>query len=124
MVDWCTEGNGVANDYCKKFAAVDPSVKVGSRALVKMTKSEMGEIQKAMGYGLSGTHAQDCFIYLVNAKGEGIGFSGLRGGLGGGSPYKVCTVHTQAAWEAYQQQQENNQQQQPDDGNGGGIIFH
>ena len=123
-MSFCSVGNGVANDYCKKFAAVDPEVKVTSRALVKMTKSEMGEIQKAMGYGLSGTHAQDCFIYLVNAKGEGIGFSGLRGGLGGGSPYKVCTVHTQAAWEAYQQQQENNQQQQPDDGNGGGIIFH
>ena len=49
LVDWCTEGNGVANDYCHLFAdaysleegydATKPLIK--QQSLVKMTKEEV-----------------------------------------------------------------------------------
>ena len=44
-------------------------------------------------------------MYLVSTDGSDLTWKGFYGNLKrvDDAPYKTCTVHTQAAWEAYQQ---------------------
>ena len=101
FVTYCTEGGGVANDYCQKFADVGQN-KVGSRALCKLTPTQFNEIKKAMRYGLKAAHYSDGYVYLLNSKGGDGAFHGFTGALSGNSkPYKVCTQHNQQAWTQY-----------------------
>lgn len=102
LVDYCTSGNGVANEYCKKFAAVNQA-EIEEVALVKTTQEELEELIEAKSVGLKEQYVNDKFIYLVTESGEDANFHGISGNLNKGvnAPYLVCTEHTKASWEAY-----------------------
>ena len=102
MVDYCTTGGGVANDYCKKFAGAG-ALKIEKKALVKMKPSTFEELKKAMKHGLNDEYCSDEYVYLLNSSGGDGVFKGFTGKLGSNTkPYKVCTVHTLQAWTQYQ----------------------
>lgn len=106
-LEYCTTGGGVANEYCKHFAGVDTSVSVAQKGLLKLTQSEINEIWNARNYGLHAEYLQDNYVYLVDGNGKDAAFNGFNKNINTNvtAPYKVCTTHTQAAWDAYQAQQ-------------------
>ncbi len=101
-VDYCTEGHGVANEYCRRFAAVG-ALKLESKALLKLTQSQLTELENAAGKGLASDYLRDDYVYLVDKYGVAGSFYGFHSNINGGMqlPYKVCTVHTQQSWENY-----------------------
>ena len=105
MVDYCTTGGGVANEYCKKFAQVGAAT-IKQRALVKMTQEMVEALAAAGENGLKTVYLQDNYIYLVDELGNDMNFRGIYGTANAGinAPYAVCTAHTKAAWDAYCQQ--------------------
>ena len=107
LVEYCTDGEGVANEYCKLFAQVDPNVKIASRALVKLTPGKYNEIRSAMGAGLSATYYRDDYVYLIDGNGNDASFKGFRGNINANitAPYKVCDKHTRKTWDDYQASQ-------------------
>ena len=115
-IEYCTTGDGVANDYCKLFAGVDTNVVVGSKALLKLTQSQLDEIIRAKSYGLDAMFYQDNYVYLITNDGKDGDFKGFNKNLNSNvsAPYKVCTVHTQSAWEAYQAQLQPSDPTQPE----------
>ena len=102
-VDYCTEGHGVANEYCRRFASVG-ALKLESKALLKLTQDKINTIVKAENKGLSASYLRDDYVYLVDKYGTATGFYGFHGDVNQGLqvPYEVCKVHTQSSWEAYQ----------------------
>jgi len=111
VMEICSHG-GVANEYCKLFAARENQteedlVTVEKKALVKMTQTEIDEINKASGYGLVDYMLGDEWVYLINWDGSDGVFKGIDGKLEQetDAPYVVCKEHTQEAWEAYLQSQ-------------------
>lgn len=103
-VDYCLTGKGVANEYCHKFAGVDPAVKIEKKSLVKMTQAVMDEINKAARYNLDSAYRMNEYVYLVSGDGKDASFKGFGYDINQGvdAPYIVCTTHTQQSWEAYQ----------------------
>lgn len=101
-VDYCTEGHGVANEYCRRFAAIG-ALALESKALLKMTQEKIDTLLKAEGKGLSANYLRNDYIYLVDKYGAGQAFYGLHGTINEGLqvPYEVCRVHTQQSWEDY-----------------------
>ena len=99
-VDFCVTGDGVANEYCFKFATVDSSVVIEKKSLVKLTQSKFEEIQQAMKHGLTDIFLQNNYIYLTTDEGEDAVYKGLDGKVNAGikAPYKVCTKHTANIW--------------------------
>ena len=77
-------GGGEPTEWCKKFAEVDPGVKITEKSYVSLTSAEYNEAAKAVGKGLSKAY--------INKKGL---LSGKKG------DEALCPVHTQEAWEAY-----------------------
>jgi penicillin-binding protein 1A len=102
VVEYCVEGNGVANEYCKKFAEAGKSASTAAKALLKLTQKNITELLKAKPHGLDEMYLQDNYVYLVTDEGKDATFKGFAGNLniGTASPYKVCTKHTKAAWDA------------------------
>ena len=99
-VDFCVTGDGVANEYCFKFAGVDSTVVIEQKSLVKITQSKFEEIQKAMKHGLTDIFLQNNYIYLTTDEGADAAYKGLDGKVNAGitAPYKVCTKHTANIW--------------------------
>ena len=102
QVDYCVEGHGVANEYCKKFAELG-ALKLESKALLKMTKSQMEALLKVKGKGLAADYLRDDYVYLVDKNGGAAAFYGFSGDVNEGlkEPYQVCRVHTKQSWEDY-----------------------
>jgi len=103
IIDFCETCNCVANEYCKKFAAVG-QCNIVKRSLVKMTQKEVDDIAAAKGNGLKSAHIADNYIYLVDKNGNPQNtFKGLFGDMNVGvsAPYLLCNVHTKAQWDAY-----------------------
>ena len=99
---YCMDGQGVANDYCLKFAAIGKA-KVETKSLVKLTPSDFADLKKAMKYGLKDEFCADEYVYLLNSNGGDGVFTGFTGKLSGNTqPYKVCTKHTLQAWTQHQ----------------------
>ena len=73
-VEWCSVGDGAANEYCKLSGA-----SIVSKGLVKYTRAELDEIKKAGNV----TGFSDSIVYLVDGD--------------KGAPMKTCTVHTAAS---------------------------
>lgn len=103
-VDYCTTGGGVCNEYCAQFK----DVKIEKRSLLKLTQEEIDELLKAEPEDLEDVYLIDDYIYLLNENGTPGDFTGLKNNINkdkyGRSmkvPYKVCTVHTKAALDAY-----------------------
>lgn len=101
-VDYCTEGNGVANTYCHKFENVGALI-LTDKSLVKRTQMQVEELHEAIGSGLRDMYLKNDYIYLVNSRGEDVPFYGISGNLTNtaGTPYVSCTVHTKEKWDAY-----------------------
>ena len=95
QVDYCVEGHGVANEYCKKFAELG-ALKLESKALLKMTKSQMEALLKVKGKGLAADYLRDDYVYLVDKNGGAAAFYGFSGGVNEGlkEPYQLCLVCT------------------------------
>ena len=74
VVDWCTAGNGAANEYCKLSGAA-----IGKKGLVKYTQKEYDNIKKAGNV----TGFDESVVYLMNGD--------------KGAPMKTCTLHTAAS---------------------------
>lgn len=90
-VDYCTEGGGVATDYCAMY----PGNQVVSRALVRMDAQEISEIRSAIGVGLDGTFFNDSYVYYTD--GDWYGFSG-NANMNAAAPYRVCPIHNANSW--------------------------
>ena len=103
-VEYCTTGDGVATEYCKQFAETDKTVKIEAKSLLKLTQAQFNEIAQAKNHGLDTMFTQDNYVYLTDSKGNDINFKGFSNNINKGinAPYKVCTVHTQEAWEQQQ----------------------
>jgi hypothetical protein len=101
-VSVCT-GGGVATEYCKKFAEVDSGVKISEKSLLKLTQSDVDEINRARNSGLSDTFLSDNYVYLVTSGGGDATFKGINGKLkqSPSAPYLLCPVHTKEAWDRY-----------------------
>lgn len=101
-VDYCTQGNGVANEYCHKFEDYGV-LQLTQKSLVKRTQSQVEQLYEARSSGLKEMYLRDNYIYLINSRGEDVPFYGIDGDLTNtaGTPYISCTVHTKEKWEAY-----------------------
>ncbi len=100
-VDYCSVGNGVANEYCKHFAEKDSKVKITLKGLVKLNDNEISEILKAKSYGLYEQYYQDNYVYYVDSNGKDAAFKGFGNTMSSNKlPYKGCKVHTKASWES------------------------
>ena len=97
---FCSVSNCVANEYCLKFAAVDSSVVITEKAVVKMTQSKVTEMLKAKDNGLDAKFLVDNYVYLTNDEGADAAFKGFdgKGNVGVSAPYRVCTAHNAANW--------------------------
>ena len=104
-VDYCTDG--VATEWCKKFAGVDTNVKITKKCLLKLTTSQYNEIVRAKDHGLEDFYTSNDSIYLINDDGSNLSFKGFGNNINVGisAPYKVCTAHTESAWNQQQQEQ-------------------
>lgn len=102
-VDYCMEGHGVANEYCRRFAAVG-ALNLEKKALLKRTQSQLEELLQARGKGLLGAYLRNDYVYLVDKYGTAAPFYGFDGNINPGMelPYEVCRVHTRESWESYQ----------------------
>ncbi len=107
-VDYCTTGQGVANEFCLLFAEKDPEIKIEKKSLVKLTAEEIEAIYKASKTGLYEIYAQDNMVYQITKKGEDDVFKGINGKLDQkvNAPYLVCPLHNEETWKEYVASQE------------------
>ena len=102
VVDYCTEGCGVATEYCAKFAEVTGKP-VEKKSLVKLTYEEVEAIVKAGTTGLNEVHLREDMVYLITKDkkdGEYHGFNGDKN-PGINSPYLICPLHNEKTWNEY-----------------------
>ena len=101
LVEYCS-GGGVASEYCRRFADVE-DVSIVSRALLKMTPSEVQVIKSALTAGLRSAFGDDRYVYYISEGGDPLDWHGFGGDANRGisAPYVICPVHTWEAWEAY-----------------------
>ena len=100
LVDYCSAGNAVANEYCEKFAKKKSDVKITQKGLVKLNQAAIDEILEAKNYGLHEEYYQNDYVYFVNSNGKDAVFKGFNNNLDKNTlPYKCCSVHTKAAWD-------------------------
>lgn len=108
-VEYCTEGHGVANEYCKLFAEAQESGAVTKKGLLKLTKKEIDEMMAAYKYYTDDFKKNliDGFVYQIDDQGKDAVYNGLQGDLvqSPSAPYEVCKEHTRESWEAYQESQ-------------------
>ena len=123
-LDYCISGNGVANEYCKKFASVGMSL-MEQKALVIMTQAQVDELAAATGFKLDKKYLDERYVYLVDAYGNPTPFLGFIDpyakkdedaennpeedpnlGMTQGRTENcvTCPLHTQEAWEDYRAQ--------------------
>ena len=102
LVEYCTTGGGVATEYCHKFAEVE-NVSIDSRALLKLTPSEVQEIKDALSAGLRSAFADNRYVYYISEGGGDLDWHGFDGTANRNvnAPYVVCTEHTKETWDAY-----------------------
>ena len=74
VVDWCSAGDGAANEYCKLSGA-----SIVKKGLVKYTQKEYENIKKAGNV----TGFDESIVYLVSGK--------------NGAPMQTCKLHTAAS---------------------------
>jgi len=102
-VAYCVDGNGVANEYCQHLAQAGADIDLTTQSLVKLTQSEVDTISRASAHNLYSQFTKDYYVYLINSDGSDGDFKGFTGGINKGvsAPYKICTTHTKADWDAY-----------------------
>ena len=103
LVDVGEGCDGVCNEYCYLFAEAD-QLKLKQKSLVKMTQEEINEILAAEKYKLKEDFFRDDYVYLIDKDGKDASWTGFYGKCNKDvtAPYKVCSVHTEETWQAYQ----------------------
>ena len=103
LVEYCSTGGGVANEYCHKFSAAGEA-EIDSRALLKMTPGEVQVVRDALNAGLKGAFGDDRYVYYISEDGGSLNWHGFNGtaNLGINAPYVICPTHTREAWENYE----------------------
>ena len=117
MMDICPETGYVANEWCQHFASEEykdeaTRLKLEKKALVKITEDDLEELGWTQKHGLRTEFMHDGWVYLVDSRGRDVkDYHGFVMDKYGDlvnkvnedleSPYAVCQVHTQEAWEAY-----------------------
>ena len=111
-VQYCSSGNGVANEYCKLMGA-----SISSKSFVKMSYDDVKEIRNAMKAGLYSGYPDENRIYYTS--GSWHGYSGNRQS-GVHEPYIVCTTHTKKGYEAtlIKEEEETKPEEQPEGSDG------
>lgn len=99
-VDFCVTGSGVATEYCSKF----PDVTIKKLSLVKLTEQEVAELKAVASRGLIPTYVVDNYVYYVDRDGDPAAWHGFNGKAQPDekTPYIVCPVHSQKAWEEFE----------------------
>ena len=101
-VEYCQDG--VANEYCHKFAAVG-ALTFQQKSLVRITQEKIDRLMLAKGKGLSSAYAANNYVYLVDKDGNPMPFYGMDPekpiNMGMEVPYQVCTQHSRLAWLSY-----------------------
>ncbi len=102
MVDYCSHGDCAASEWCQKFASVG-ALLLTDTSLVKMTQARIDELNELRNKGIIYTYLHDNYVYLVDNNGNPLEWHGFVNSINKGisSPYMVCTVHTQEAWEKF-----------------------
>ena len=102
QLEYCVDGHGVANEYCKKFAKLG-ALTLENKALLKTTRKQLDELLKYKNKGLAEAYLRNDYIYLVDKNGGDESFYGMNGDINQGLkvPYEVCRVHTKQSWEDY-----------------------
>lgn len=102
MVDWCTDCNAGATEYCKKFAAVGETTIV-KHSLTKMTQAEVDAIYQATQCGLNAVYLKNDYVYLVDKDGNPAEYHGVDGTANPDidAPYLTCDKHDKQAWDDY-----------------------
>ncbi|MBQ9762541.1 MAG: transglycosylase domain-containing protein [Oscillospiraceae bacterium] len=101
MLDYCTEGKSVANEYCQKFALVG-MLEMEERGLVKMTRTQIDELVAAAEFRLRDAYLKNKYIYQIDENGNPEPFSGIYYDIAGATePCVHCTKHTKAKWDTY-----------------------
>ena len=102
LVDYCTACDCAANAYCVLMAE-RTGLTLEKKGLLKLTQKEMNEILAAAKHGLHSIYTRDDYVYYVKDDGTDGSFKGFYGNINqnGDYPYKVCTEHTKAVWDAY-----------------------
>ena len=115
LVEYCTTGGGVANEYCYKFAAVK-DVNIDSRALLKMTPSQVQVIEGAMSSGLKSAFDDNRYVYYVSEAGVPLDWHGFDGKANKNisAPYVICTKHTEKTWNDYLEEQAAKETEPPE----------
>ena len=113
LVDYCTEGKGVATEYCQLFAAAYAQQEgydatkplLERKSLVKMTQQEVNELYRAKDSGLLPEYLLNNYVWLVTQNGQDGVWKGFDGTLQQAvdAPYLICPLHTEASWLAYQE---------------------
>ena len=108
-LEYCVEGKGVCNEYCKLFAEHAEELKLPKPVIEKKSlwiveKERFDAYVKAEVEDLDNS-----FIFLVDEKGNPLHFTGIKDDInktmpedGSVIPYVICTLHTKEAWEAAQ----------------------
>lgn len=104
LVDYCTSCKCAANEYCLKLSERN-GLQIEKKGLLKLTQKEINEILAAEKFGLHAVYTKDDYVYLIQDNGTDGSFKGFHGGINQGVtyPYKVCTMHTKAVWDAFVQ---------------------
>jgi hypothetical protein len=102
IVDYCKEGAGVANEFCHLFAEAEV-IELEKTSLLKRTQEQIDKIWETKKFKILDSFLRDDYIYLVDEEGKDAEWHGFEGKINKHvkAPYKVCTVHTQEAWDAY-----------------------
>ena len=106
LLQYCydAEGNpvGVANAYCKKFAAVGMT-RLENKSLVKMTREELDALLAAEEFKLDEMYLDNGYVYLVDEFGNPTPFYGFKEDINEGLMDNCvgCHIHTEETWEDY-----------------------
>ena len=124
-MEYCVEGEGWANEWCKHFAGEEVEdeaqrIKLEEKGICKMTQDELDEMLKAERHRLWSEFLEDDWVYLVDERGRDVNsYQGLHKDLNqkDEAPYKVCQLHTEESWNAYLESQKAEETEPTEDPN-------
>ncbi len=105
-VHYCMEGHGAATPWCQLFAEAGQA-KLEEKALVKMNRQRLEQLQKAAGKGLVSGYLQENAFYMEDSD----------------TPCHFCEKHTQQSWEEYIEAPPPQEEPAPEEGEDYDLDF-
>lgn len=108
VLDHCTVGGSVANEFCKMLEQVG-MLELEQKSLVMMTQEKLDAMKEATEFGLKNRKSQgliiidDDYIYQVDENGDPEPYHGIFGDVNTGSdtPCLTCRKHTLEKFRQY-----------------------